>query len=270
MQPLFSAVAHGCAAGLHSHMSKCATYGYTLHQNGKTDEALRYFLDSETLQQQYESHRPCLHSLRNFYYCSLLLDEGKILETKERTCYSLAISKEEKGQLSIGLDTLLLGVVYMQSARFFEAGEQLNNSVNTLVSRPDYLAHSLLARAALHRHTRDFARAQADLQEVFDIADGSGMRLHLTDYHLEMARLLMAEPLAPSPLAGEGWEGGNSRAAADPAYHIAAAAKLIKETGYHRRDHELLALQAASGMLCHRQSAHGDNANAGVFKHDRE
>ena len=225
-------------------MSKRATYGYTLHQNGKTDEALRYFLDSETLQQQYESHRPCLHSLRNFYYCSLLLDEGKILETKERTCYSLAISKEEKGQLSIGLDTLLLGVVYMQSARFFEAGEQLNNSVNTLVSRPDYLAHSLLARAALHRHTRDFARAQADLQEVFDIAEPSGMRLHLTDYHLEMARLLMAESLAPCPpCGGRAGEGGNSRAAADPAYHIAAAARLIHETGYHRHDQELLDLQ---------------------------
>jgi hypothetical protein len=71
------------------------------------------------------------------------------------------------------------------------------------------------------------------LQEVFDIAEPSGMRLHLTDYHLEMARLLVAE----------GWDGGNSREAADPAYHIAEAARLINATGYHRRDPELAELQ---------------------------
>ncbi|MEZ5449024.1 MAG: hypothetical protein R3E89_08505 [Thiolinea sp.] len=52
---------------------------------------------------------------------------------------------------------------------------------------------SLLARAALYRHTHDFARAHADLQEVFEIAEPSGMRLHLTDYHLEMAWVLLAE-----------------------------------------------------------------------------
>jgi hypothetical protein len=93
----------------------------------------------------------------------------------------------------------------------------------------------LLARAALHRHTRDFARTRQDLQEVFDIADGSGMRLHLTDYHLEMARLLVAEAktLTPTPLPEvEGLQ-----------EHISKAAKLIEETGYHRRDPELAALQ---------------------------
>ena len=68
-----------------------------------------------------------------------------------------------------------------------------------------YLPRGLLARATLHRHTRDFARARQDLQEVFDIADGSGMRLYLTDYHLEMARLLVAEEkegVCNTPLQG--------------------------------------------------------------------
>jgi hypothetical protein len=66
------------------------------------------------------------------------------------------------------------------------------------------------------------------LQEVFDIAEPSKMRLHLTDYHLEMARVILAEQEeGDRPLQ----------------HHIEAAAKLIKETGYHRRDAELAELQ---------------------------
>ena len=137
----------------------------------------------------------------------------------------------------------------MQGKLLQQAGEWLEQAVAGLRASgyQYYLPLGLLARAALHRHTRDFARARQDLQEVFDIADGSGMRLHLTDYHLEMARLLVAESLAPCPpCGGRVGDGGNSREAADPAYHIVAAAKLIKETGYHRRDKELEELQGLS------------------------
>ena len=42
--------------------------------------------------------------------------------------------------------------------------------------------------------------------------------------------------------SAEGWHGGNSCEAADLTNHIAAA-KLINETGYHRRDAELAELQ---------------------------
>ncbi|WP_308874386.1 hypothetical protein [Thiothrix subterranea] len=81
------------------------------------------------------------------------------------------------------------------------------------------------------------------MQEVFDIADGSGMRLHLTDYHLEMARLLVAEEKEGNrrlPLQADvGATGGRPLQ-----YHIAEAARLITETGYHRRDAELAELQA--------------------------
>jgi hypothetical protein len=64
------------------------------------------------------------------------------------------------------------------------------------------------------------------LQEVYDIAEPSGMRLHLTDYHLEMARLLIAE--RESSLRGEP-EGISLQD------HVAKADKLIEETGYKRR-----------------------------------
>lgn len=80
----------------------------------------------------------------------------------------------------------------------------------------DYLPLALLARGTQH-----------DLDEVYKIAARSGMRLHLTDYHLAQARLYIRE---------------NRRANAQP--HIEKAAKLIEETGYHRRDAELAALKA--------------------------
>ena len=62
---------------------------------------------------------------------------------------------------------------------------------------------------------------------MFEIADRSGMRLFLTDYHLEMARLLRAENKSENEVQ----------------IHIEEAARLIKETGYYRRDAELAELQ---------------------------
>jgi hypothetical protein len=51
---------------------------------------------------------------------------------------------------------------------------------------------------------------------------------------------------APSPLAGEGRDGGNCAAATDAIqHHIKAAGTLINETGYHRRDRELQDLKQA-------------------------
>ena len=85
------------------------------------------------------------------------------------------------------------------------------------------------------------------------------MRLHLTDYHLERARVLLAASgfdfAQPSNsgttpcLSGvvSGVEGrclsgveGNRQSAR---MHIAEAERLIKATGYHRRDKELAELQ---------------------------
>ncbi|WP_308872890.1 hypothetical protein [Thiothrix subterranea] len=79
---------------------------------------------------------------------------------------------------------------------------------------------------------------------MFEIADSSGMRLHLTDYHLEMARLLVAEEKEGNhrlPLQADvGATGGRPLQ-----YHIAEAERLINETGYHRRDKELAELKAS-------------------------
>ena len=218
-------------------MSKRATHADALHQAGDTAAALALFREAEQLQQEHQPSYPRLYSLQGFRYCDLLLTQGSTAEVLERAEYSIEIAKRNRWLLDIALDQLTLGRAHLQqrllpSTSGRGAGGEglhwLEQAVAGLRAsgRQDFVPFGLLARAALHRHTHDVTRARQDLQEVFDIADGSGMRLHLTDYHLEMARLLVAEG-----------------AVAGLQKHIEAAAKLITETGYHRRDPELADLK---------------------------
>jgi tetratricopeptide (TPR) repeat protein len=248
---------------LFQRMSKLTTHADALHQAGDTAAALALFREAEQLQQEDQPSYPRLYSMPGFRYCDLLLAQGSTAEVLERAEQTLEWMNNDKNSpiLTVALDQLTFGRAHLQQAVedslhnlpvAVEGQEQATHWLEQAVAglrianHHEFLARGLLARAALHRHTRDFTRARQDLQEVSDIADGSGMRLHLTDYHLEMARLLVAEFLTPCPpCGGRVGEGGNSREAADPAYHIAAAAKLINETGYHRRDQELLDLQQA-------------------------
>ncbi|HRJ53985.1 MAG TPA: toll/interleukin-1 receptor domain-containing protein [Candidatus Thiothrix moscowensis] len=250
------------AGDMFERMSDRTAHADALHQAGATAAALALFREAEQLQQEDQPEYPRLYSLRGFRYCDLLLTQGSTAEVLERAEQTLGWVTTQNWLLDIALDQLTLGRAHLQQAveetppnlplsgEGQEAAEGwLDQAVAGLraAGYQQMLPHGLLARAALHRHTRDFARARQDLQEVFDIAEPSGMRLFLTDYHLEMARLLVAESLAPfPPCGGRVGEGGNSREAADPAYHIAAAAKLINETGYHRRDKELEELQGLS------------------------
>ncbi len=155
----------------------------------------------------------------------------------------------------------LLGRAYWQLGDFPQAARWLDQAVVDLRAsgQQDDLPRGLLARAALYRDTRnpnrDFTRAHQDLQEVYDIAEPSGMRLHLTDYHLEMARLLIAEKGNPpqSPFFKGGSQGSDvvvipplekgGPGGISVQEHVAQAAKLIEETGYKRRLPELLELQ---------------------------
>ena len=240
-------------------MGTRSTYADSMHQAGETQVAIALFYEAEQFQQKYQPEYPRLCSLPGFRYCDLLLAQRETAAVLERAEYALNVAiTTELGLLSVALDQLSVGRVHLQrlvggslagdssQEHRLQAGEWMEQAVASLRAAGDIsrLPWGLLSRAALHRHTHNFSRTRQDLQEVFDIADGSGMRLHLTDYHLEMARLLVAESLAPCPpCGGRVGEGGNSREAADPAYHIAEAERLINETGYHRRDKELAELK---------------------------
>ena len=69
---------------------------------------------------------------------------------------------------------------------------------------------------AFHRGSQ-----RTNLAEVHRIASRSGMKLHLADYHLAMARRQQSKE------------------------HLEKAAKLVAETGYHRRDPEVAELREA-------------------------
>ncbi len=58
------------------------------------------------------------------------------------------------------------------------------------------------------------------------------MRLFLTDYHLEQARLFLAQDPSKKKDAREQYQ---------------KAAKLVEETGYHRRDKEVAELKEQLG-----------------------
>jgi hypothetical protein len=257
-------------------MGTRTTHADALHQAGDTAAAFALFREAEQFQQERQPSYPCLYSLSGFRYCDLLLAQGSTAEVLDRAEQTIKYAKEGwYSLLDIALDQLTLGRTHLVGASLAgdsyeedrlqgkllqQAGEWLGQAVAGLraAGYQYYLPLGLLARAALHRHTHDFARARQDLQEVFEIADG-GMRLHLTDYHLEMARLLVAEEAhshsgdnsvenrvhgtllqdtSPSIAQRERGAGGEGLQ-----YHVAEAARLINETGYHRRDVELAELQ---------------------------
>jgi hypothetical protein len=251
-------------------MASRTTYADALNQVGQAALARELFQAAEALQQEHQPCYPRLYSLQGFRYCDLLLAQAEMAAVLERAEYALEGDKKYSGLLNVALDQLSLGRAHLQQAveetppnlplsgeEQEQAADWLEQAVAGLraAGYQDYLVCGLLARAALFRHTHDFARARQDLQEVFDIAEPSGMRLHLTDYHLEMARLLVAAPgfdfAQPSnPTAHD--DSGTTRCLSEAEgnmeqarCHVNAAAKLIAETGYHRRDQELLDLQQA-------------------------
>lgn len=226
------------------------THADALHQAGETAQALELFIAAEKIEQERQPEYPRLYSLWGFRYCDLLLAQGKVEEVLERAEYSLELSMGEGDLLSIALDQLTLGRAYYQQGNFPQAINRLDQAVASLrmARQQDDLPRGLLARAALNHDTRnpnhDFTQARQDLQEVYDIAEPSGMRLYLADYHLELARLLLAERECgiQSPDEFDG------RKALTLNEHVAAAARLIEETGYKRRLPELEALQSKIEM----------------------
>ena len=145
--------------------------------------------------------------------------------------------------LTIALDHLTLGRTHLALARtagapepepihLAQATDHLERAVDGLrnAGAQEFIGRGVLARAALHRVTAAPDAATRDLDEAFEVAERGGMRLHLTDAHLERARLRVS--LYQTAEAREDLE---------------AARMLVEETGYHRRDPELEALTVELG-----------------------
>jgi len=237
------------SGGLFLRMGSHTTLADALQQRAQhpaeIEAARKHFSEAEQLQQERQPDYPHLYSLQGFKYCDLLLREGEIAAVLQRAEQSIKMAERNNWLLGTALDQLTLGQAYLQQAvtdspaasadstfsaqdSFRRAGEWLEKAVAGLreAGYQYYLPLSLLSRAAWFRYVGNLPAAHRDLNETFELAEGCGMRLHLTDAHLEAARLALTE--------------GEKEMAEN---HTAAAEKLIEGTGYNRRLSELAALQ---------------------------
>ncbi len=206
------------------------TLADALHQLGRTEEAAAAFRESEEMQKQRQPEYPFLYSLQGFRYCDLLLNKGRVQKVKERANRTLEESLSWYSLLSIALDNLSLGRAWLLEAQqagtddTTQAAEFLQRAVDGLrqAGTMDQLPRGLLARAELLRVKGDYGRAERDLAEALRIATRGGMDLYLADYHLESARLHLAQ--------------GNQEKARE---HWTTAKEMIERMGYHRRDNEV-------------------------------
>jgi tetratricopeptide (TPR) repeat protein len=193
---------------LFQRLTRRAALADVLHQSGDRAEAARLFAEANCLQKKFQLDYPLLYSLAGYRYCDLLIAQGDHAEALRHATQALAWATRENYLLDIGLYHLTLGRAHTPDSH--ESLEHLEQSVAFLrrAGTTHLLPLTLLARAT-----------DADLAEVHKIATRSGMRLHLTDFHLAMARRLRSLE------------------------HIEKAEALIQQTGYHRRDQEAAALR---------------------------
>jgi tetratricopeptide (TPR) repeat protein len=227
---LKSAVVYSEKSGdLSQEMARSTVLAHILNQAGEVEEALNLFRQAEKIQSQTSGTKK-LYSLAGYYFCDLLLENGNWNEVIERSKQALEISKENDWLLDISLDQLSLGkAVHLRaiaegSSDFSASLSYLDQAVEGLkkAGTMDHVPRGLLSRAALYRDMQAYVQAQADLDEVKEIANPE-MRLHLCDYDLESVRLCIAM-------------GGRQQEAQ---YHYENAKKLVAEIGYRRRDQEV-------------------------------
>ena len=210
------------------------TLAAALHAQGYRERSEKLFEEAEAMQKEWQPALPRLYSVRGFHYCDLLLDRTRHAEVLERAAQALQVVETHHWLLPIALDHLSLGRAHFLAAQGGEAGEleraagHLSQAVDGLRSagRQDFLPLGLLARAALHLHTRAFDKVRRDLNEALSLSVRSGFRLHEADAHLGFARLTLAQ--------------------GDPAKareHLEKAQGIVTATGYHRRDGEVEEIQ---------------------------
>ncbi len=206
------------------------THADALHQSGQLEQADALFREAEALQRERQPGFPFLYSVQGYRFCDLVLGRAADQEVRERAEKFFEWRQSSDSLLTISLDNLIAGRAWMMEAEkkgtldFHRAAAYLDRAVEGLRESgyQYYLPLGLLARAACYRLQGLFTRAREDLQEAKEIAEQGDMKLHLVDYHLEAGRLCLAENQPQEALE-----------------HFENAAKMIKATGYHRRDEEV-------------------------------
>jgi tetratricopeptide (TPR) repeat protein len=215
-----------------------ATLANTLYQVGRVSEAEETFREAERLQEKSQLLHPILFGTPGFAFCALILDLGRHAEVSERAGRTLPETVDGNWLLDIALDHLSLGRAALMRLQeeggsdSTEAESHLRQAVDGLreAGTQDHVPRGFLARAELYRVTESFPKARRDLDEAMKIAVRSEMRLFEADAHLEYARLHLAM-------------GDKDKARTS----LAAGRKLVKETGYGRRDGAVQELEQQLG-----------------------
>jgi tetratricopeptide (TPR) repeat protein len=205
-----------------------------LHQAGRQSEAESLFHEAEEIQKDRQPEYPPMYSLQGFYYCDLLLSQGKYPEVLSRAVQTIEIAIGNQWLLDIALDHLSIGRAHLlrtiQEGRqdFTYAKEHLNQAVDGLrqAGQQDEVPRGILTRAELYRAQGEFKPAQHDLDEAMTIAERGEMGLHQADCHLGYARLYLAMG-----------EKEDARRCLD------IAREMVEKMGYHRRDKDILEIE---------------------------
>lgn len=237
-------VSHADASGDAAMRMVChITLADALHQGGEAQGALAAFAQAEAMQAERQPALPKLYSLGGYRYCDLLLAAGQQQEEIGPYGYLASSRLPRDSLLDFALEELTAGRAHaalcLQTAgaeNVADAQTHLDAAVDGLrrAGQEWLLTSGLLARAAFRRSGDDFSAAAVDLAEALDIASRGGMRLHLADYHLEAARLALAQYAITADAA--------LRTEAET--RCAEAARLIAAVGYKRRLAELAAIRA--------------------------
>ena len=244
-------------------------FANSMLSKGDLKESEKCFIEAEKIQKENRGEE-ILYSQRGFQFCDLLLSQGEYKEVQKRANQTLELAKTEGLQLlTLALDKLSLGRAYMlevlsqgkskkvkgKGKSTKEKGEGKRQKAEGKISRWEvkaaslakaedfliksvddfrkariqyYLVLGLLAREELNRYKRDFDKAWGDLEETKEISERGQMNLYMADYHLEAARVCLAQ-------------GGKEKEARE---HYEEASKRVEDMGYHRRDPEVLLIQA--------------------------
>jgi hypothetical protein len=210
--------------------------GHIFHQmKGGQDPVLANGYFEEALELQRKWADPNVFSeLPTFQYVDFLLTCKRFEEASNRIS-----SMEKRSTFGRGLAELVFGIIGLRNHSLDTAGTHLEAASDLLRSanRPEYIAHALLARAELCRHTDEFESAWRCLTEAQEIAERGELKLYQTDFHLEASRLAL---MISRRDLGSPFEGLDSARV-----HFEKAKALVDETGYYRRGPELQELMVA-------------------------
>ncbi len=264
--------------GFQMEVNHC-THANALHQAGKNKAAEKLFIETENKHKKRQPEYPYLYSSPGFQLCDLLLSMGKYQEVLERIkkCFEWRLPSDSL--LDISLENLSFGKACMllsvtsNSSDFTEAEDYLNQAVDGLreAGTQHRIPLGLFTYATLSRLQKDFLKSWADLDEAREIAEYGQMRLHLTDYHLEACRNINAQlsmvndqltmdnaqlsmnndQLTVFEIIENGETLSLTKAEMQARFqeHFKEAERLVKETGYHRRNGELEELRKSGGII---------------------